>query len=145
MRWSNCAIEDLKKYEGMKSSLGNVAERISILNGNFIAIKGQRTDRTPTRGGGTHWEDFLLNNIVERERLSLLLESNHKLVTIMDRGLSALNKEEHRVLELFFIYKQRDHIERLCQELSLEKSQIYRIKEQALYKFTMYMYGIQEY
>lgn len=116
-----------------------------MLESSFTSIKGQRTDKTPTQGGGSHWEDFLLDNIVERERLKLLRSANMRLITIIEKGLTPLNKTERRVLECFFIHRQRDHIGSLIEELHLEQSQIYRIKDQALYKFTINMYGIEEY
>lgn len=145
MRWSDCAVQDLKKYAGIKASLDSIPERVEMLECSFTSIKGQRTDKIPSQGGGSHWEDFLLDNIVERERLKLLYSTNRRLMAIIEKGLAPLNKTERRVLECFFIHKQRDHIGTLMQELHLEQSQIYRIKDQALYKFTINMYGIEEY
>lgn len=145
MKWSDCAVQDLKKYAGMKASLENIRERVEMLELKFTSIKGQQTDKIPSQGGGSHWEDFLLDNIVERERLTLLHTANTKLVKLIEKGLAPLNKTERRVLECFFIHRQRDHIGNLIEELRLEQSQIYRIKDQALYKFTINMYGIEEY
>lgn len=145
MRWSDCAVQDLKKYANMKASLDNIAEKIEALEAKFTSIKGSRMDKIPVTGGGSHWEDFLLDNIVERERLTLLHEADIKLVAIIERGLAALNKTERRVLECFFIHRQRDHVGKLIEELHLEQAQIYRIKDQALYKFTVHQYGIEDY
>lgn len=145
MRWSDCAVQDLKKYEGLKSSLENIAERVAALEEKFTGLKGAATDRVPVSGGGSHWEDFLLDNIVERERLKLTYRANKRLVAVIEKGLAALNGTEYKVLDRFFINRQRDHIGALCEELHLEQAQIYRIKDQALYKFTVYMYGIEEY
>jgi hypothetical protein len=145
MRWSDCAIQDLKKYDGLKSSLDNIADRIEALEEKFTGIRGAATDKVPVSGGGSHWEDFLLDNIVERERLKLTYNANKKLVAVTERGLAALNNTERKVLNRFFMNRPRDHIRVLCEELHLEQAQIYRIKDQALYKFTVYMYGIEEY
>ena len=145
MRWSDCAVQDLKKYAGIKASLDNIAERIELLEMKFTSLKGVQTDKIPVQGGGSHWEDFLLDNIVERERLQLLHSADTKLVAVMERGLAVLNKTERLVLDRFFIHRQRDHINNLIAELNLEQAQIYRIKDQALYKFTIHMYGIEEY
>lgn len=145
MRWSDCAVQDLKKYAGIKASLDNIAERVEMLEMRFTSIKGQQTDRTPVQGGGSRWEDFLLDNIVERERLTLLHTVDTKLVALIDKGLASLNQTERKVLDRFFIHRQRDHVGSLAKELHLEQSQIYRIKDQALYKLTINMYGIEEY
>ncbi|MEG1863638.1 MAG: hypothetical protein RR198_08550, partial [Oscillospiraceae bacterium] len=89
MRWSDCAVQDLKKYAGIKASLDNIAERVSMLEMKFTSIKGQQTDRTPVQSsGGTHWEDFLLDNIVERERLTLLHTADTRLVQLIEKGLA---------------------------------------------------------
>lgn len=145
MRWSNLAVEDLKKYASLKASTGNIEERIEVKEAQFTGVKGSKMDAAPAHGGGCKWEDSLLDNIVERERLSLLLSANTKMVDVIERGLNALSDTERLVLDRFFIHKAKDHINSLMEELNVEKSQVYRIKDQALYKFTIHMYGIEEY
>ncbi|PYG88487.1 hypothetical protein LY28_01336 [Ruminiclostridium sufflavum DSM 19573] len=145
MRWSDCAVQDLKKYEGLKASIYNIEERIEALEIKFEGIKVNRSDKIPAHGGGSKWEDYLLDNIVERERLNFLLEADRKILGIIERGLQALDNTERLVLDRFFIHRRKDHIGTLIEELGVEQSQIYRIKDQALYKFTIHMYGIEEY
>lgn len=145
MRWSNCAVDDLKKYKRLKQSLQNIEERIEVLEMQFTGIKGSKTDKIPAHGGGTKWEDFMLDNIVERERLKMLKEANEKIVKIIERGLDSLDKTERLILDSFFVSKKHDHVEMLKDKLNLEKSQVYKLKNQALYKFTVSMYGIEEY
>lgn len=145
MKWSDCAVQDLKKYQNLKGSIQNIEERIEVLSMRFESVKGPKMSSTPTSGGGTQWEDKLLDNIVERKRLSMLLEADKKMIEIVERGLKRLNKEEMLVLEMFFINKIRDHVDILKERMNIEKSQVYRIKNQALYKFTISMYGIEEY
>lgn len=145
MKWSNCAIEDLKKYNALKESVENIKERIEALETRFLGIKNSNTDKIPVSGRGSKWEDSMLDNIVERERLELLLKSNERLIMVIEKGLNQLTKTERLVLDRFFICRTRNHVEDLAEELRLEKSQIYRLKEEALQKFTRLMYGIQEY
>jgi len=145
MRWSDCAVQDLKKYAGLKASIDNIEERIEALEIKFTGIKGAKTDKIPVHGGGSKWEDYMLDNIVERERLGLLLQADRIIAGIIERGLQALDKTERHVLDRFFIHRRKDHIDTLIEELGVEQSQIYRMKDQALYKFTIHMYGIEEY
>lgn len=145
MRWSDCAVQDLKKFAGLKASIDNIEERIEALEMRFTGIKSSKTDKIPVHGGGSKWEDYMLDNIVERERLKILLEADRKITGIIERGLKALNDTERLVLDRFFIHKRKDHIGLLIEEIGVEQSQIYRIKDQALYKFTIHMYGIEEY
>ncbi|WP_306568557.1 hypothetical protein [Faecalispora jeddahensis] len=145
MKWTECAITDLKKYRAMSESLTNIPEKIQILKIRFESIKSGSSDSTPVQGGGSRSEDAMLDNIVERERLKLVYHADRRLVRLIDRGLSALSKEERLVIDLFYIDRPRDYIEELIKRLGYERAQIYRIKDNALYKFTVNMYGITEY
>lgn len=145
MKWTECAITDLRKYSGMKESLKNIPERIYVLELRFQSIKSTTTDSTPVQGGGSHMEDTMLDNIVERERLKILYQADIRMVRLVERGLKSLSDEERTVIQLFYISRAEDYINRLIKELKYEKSQIYRIKDEAIYKFTICMYGIEEY
>lgn len=145
MKWVDCAIQDLKKYEGLLNSIGNIEERIEVLEMKFTGIKGSRNNTTPVQGGGSQWEDCILDNIVERDRLSILLEANKRILGIIENGLKCLTSSERLVLERFFMRKRKDHVNSLIEEIGVERTQIYRLKDQALYKFTIQMYGIEEY
>ncbi|MFV0351214.1 MAG: hypothetical protein ACK5JF_02735 [Oscillospiraceae bacterium] len=145
MKWQECAIQDLRKYEGQKESLVNIPEKILALRYRFQAVKSVAADREPVTGGASHYEDAMLDNIVERRRLSFTLSANKRLVALVEKGLDSLTKTERMVLDAFFINRRKDHIEYLKQETGYESAQIYRIKEDALYRFTVSMYGLPEY
>lgn len=145
MKWTECAIADLKKYRAMSESLTNIPERIKMLEIRFKSVKSGSSDSTPVQGGGNKAEDAVIDNIVERERLKWLYFADRRLVRLIERGLSELSQEERLVIDLFYIDRPRNHLDELTKRLGYEKTQIYRIKDDALYKFTMTMYGIAEY
>lgn len=145
MKWTECAITDLKKYRAMNESLTNIPEKIQILKIRFESVKSGSSDSTPVQGGGSRAEDALLDNIVERERLKLLYHADRRLVRLIERGLAKLSEEERLVIDLFYIDRPRNHLDELTKRLGCEQAQIYRIKNTALYKFTVTMYGITEY
>lgn len=145
MKWTDCAIADLRKYTGMKQSLINIPEKIRALEIRFESVKSASGDSTPVKGGGSHMEDAMLDNIVERERLKLLYQADRRIVKLIERGLESLTEEERTVLDLFFINRTKHYLEELEKRLGYEQTQIYRIKNGALYKFTVHMYGILEY
>ena len=145
MKWTECAITDLKKYRAMSESLTNIPERIRVLEIRFKSVKSGSSDSTPVQGGGSRSEDAMLDNIVERERLKLVYHADRRLVRLIERGLSKLSEEERLVIDLFYIDRPRYHLDELTKRLGYEKTQIYRIKDAALYKFTVTMYGITEY
>lgn len=145
MKWTECAITDLKKYRAMSESLTNIPERIRALESRFKSIKSGSSDSTPVQGGGNKAEGAIIDNIVERERLKWLYYADRRLVRLIERGLSALSQEERLVIDLFYIDRPKNYMEELMAQLGYEKTQIYRIKDAALYKFTVTMYGITEY
>lgn len=145
MNWEAVAIEDLKKYKAMKEGLLNTAEKIKALREKSIAIKNSSTSAVPVKGGGNRVEGRLLDNIVERERLKYTYRANEHLVKIIERGLSGLSSDERFILDTFYINRCGNHIERCIDKLHVEQSQVYRMKDKALYKFTVSMYGIIDY
>lgn len=143
MNWKREAIQDLKSYPQRKQSLDNIAERIRALDERFRSLKMISID-TPVMGGGSKQEENWINNIAERESLEMSLEISRKLVKLTERGLDVLDPTERRVIELFYITPCHNHIDRLCDELNFEKSRIYQIKDNALRKFTLAMFGTVE-
>jgi len=145
MKWSDFAIQDLRKYKYLKASLESIPERMEALRCKLVSVKGTATDKDPVQGGTSRYEDNLLDIIVEKERLKYLYRANKKLLALIERGLASLNKTERLVLDRFYIDRPKGHVEKLMEELNYEKSRVYEIKDQALYKFTVAMYGIVEY
>ena len=145
MKWSDCAIQDLRKYKYLKASMESIPERMEALCCRFESAKGAATDKVPVKGGLSRYEDNLIDIIVEKERLKYLYRANKTLLDLIERGLDSLDKTERLVLDRFYIDRPKGHVEKLMEELNYEKSRVYEIKDQALYKFTIAMYGIVEY
>ncbi|ADD02658.1 hypothetical protein TthWC1_2581 [Thermoanaerobacter thermohydrosulfuricus WC1] len=145
MKWEEYAIEDLRKYKYLKGSLENIRERIKVLELKYQSVKYATVDKVPVKGGSSRIEEYMLDNIVERQRLEYLYEANKKLVELIEKGLKKLNEKEYLILEKFYIDRPKKHIEFLSEKLGIEQAQIYRLRKEALYKFTVNMYGIVEY
>lgn len=143
MDWKRCAIADLRKYHQMQQGQRNLEKKISILEGDVCALRPTRTDRDAVSNSGiSGFEDKLINNIAERERLRLNHQVVSGLVEMVDAALATLSERERLVLERFYINRCHGYIDRLCQELGYEKSHVYRLKDEALTAFTVAMYGI---
>ena len=146
MDWKKAAIEDLRNYNGRKESLENIKTRISALNDQCASVKcSMSCDSIPVQGGGTKIEDRILSNLVERERLKHTYQATKKLVELTERGLACLGDNAKLVLERFYISPGKGNVQRLCDELGYEQAQVYRVKDQALYDFTIREYGLPEY
>lgn len=140
--WKPFAIQRLKAYEARKAAIENIPEQIKALELQYTSVRAARTDGEPVRGGTNRREDMLINNIEMRNELTSNLAIAQKEVEITERGLAVLSDEERRILHRFFIQRTAGHVTRLCDELVIEKSELYRRKETALRKFTMAANGV---
>ena len=143
MNWKAEAVRDLKTYPQRKKSIENIKERIEVLDEQFTSLHGISVGE-PVMGGMSKQEEKMLDNISERERLNFSLKIAEELVRLTEKGLEVLDKRERQVLEGFYIQESHNHVETLCQRLNIEKSTLYRIKDEALRKFTLAMYGTVE-
>ena len=144
MKWESVAIDRLRDYEKRKLAVENIPEQIAILEDKFIAIRAATTDGTPVQDSNNRREEMLIYNIARREEL----KQNYKLavreVALTEKGLAALTSEEREILEGFYIYRTKNYVNRLCDELYVSKTELYRRKDAALRNFTVAIYGIVE-
>lgn len=145
MNWKKEAENDLRSYMRRKDSLQNIQDKIASLDDRMQSIRGGMSDATPVQGGESRAQESLINCIAEKERLGHTRAAVSRLVKLVERGLAGLTDQERRVLELFYIQRQDGYIERLMDELHVERAHVYRIKDAALYKFTVALYGITEF
>lgn len=144
MKWKNEAMEKLRKYDVMRQALRNIPAEIERLQADACDLRGVAMDKTPVKGGGGHREEALINNFVQRQELKLTLEQVKRWLHVTDRGLLALTEEERLVLQRLYLYPEKGAIDRLCNELGVEQSSVYRKRDQALERFTIAMYGFGE-
>lgn len=144
MDWKKEAINDLRQYRDLKSSLESLQLKIAALEDKYQAIRCSRTDSVPVQGGASRTEDYMLSNIVERQKLGHIYRANMRMVTAIEKGLEGLPAEERVVLNAMYIDRERDYMDRLCEKLHCERSNVYKIQERAVRRFTERMYGIQK-
>ena len=141
MKTSDWLIPRLRELNGEREALIAIPERIQTLELSFGAIQAARTDGDPVSGGTNRREDALLANIAERDRLRQNLEVTRREVEQLERALNMLGEDERLIIDRFYIDRPRDHVERLCEELHLEKSQVYEMKNRALISLARALYG----
>ena len=142
MNWKNEAKEKLRRYDAMRLATINIPQEIHRLEIDAQSIRSSRSDATPVRGGGNKREEAMLNNILHRQELAWTLEQAQAWIRITDRALTALTNQEKQILTRLYIYPEKGGLERLCRELDMESSSVYRHREQALKRFTMALYGV---
>lgn len=144
MNWVKEAESKLRDYAAKEQSLESVAERIAQLQAEMTCVRSATTDSTAVHGGGNCREDALLNNIVERSELERARDLAASWLEWVNKALRALTDADRHLLDMFYVNRRKGHAERLCEEMHLEKAQVYRRKEAALRKFTLLLYGATE-
>ena len=134
MNWISESISDLRLYGQRKKFLEHVDSQLIWLENDFAALKGCTTDSEAVDGGASKSEDHLLNNIVKRDKLRQNKELAEKFVQTIERTLYLLPRQQQEILAEFFIDRSKGHI--------IERSHVYRLKDEALHNFTVLMYGV---
>lgn len=145
VNWCVFAIQRLKDYEDKLKAVDSLTEQIKVLEDKYTAIRSAATDSTPVQGGNDNRrEEMLIHNIATREELKNNLKITQHEIAVTEKGLAALTHDEKLILTRFYINTQKGYVDRLCDELFVSKTELYRQKEKALKKFTTVCYGIVE-
>lgn len=141
VNWQKEAINDLKVYNARKVSIISMSEKIKELEAKAERL-GSASSNVPVQGGSSKGEDVRINCIIECDRLKTNIRTVRHWLGSVEKGLNTLTEDERKVLDGFYINKTTRHIDKLCDTLHCEKSTVYRLKDSALYKFTIAMYGL---
>ena len=144
MNWKAEAKEKLRRYDAMRLATINIPEELEHLELDAQAIRSAKVDGDVVSGGGSKREEALINNIIERQELLWTLQQAQLWLKTTDRALSILSKDEKLLLHRLYIYPEMGALERLCKELGMETSSVYRRRDKALKHFTLAYYGIAE-
>ena len=144
MNWKEEAAEKLRKYDAMRTATENIPQELQRLELSARAIRASGVESPRVQTSRNRQEEQLLNNIVHRQELRWALENAKSWVKTTDHALSALSPEDRLVLSRLYVYPEKGALERLCQDLGVEQSSIYRRRDRALRNFTTALYGTIE-
>lgn len=144
MNWKREVVDKLRRYDLMQHAARNIPEEISRLEINSKGMRKATACAVPTKGGGNRYEEMLINNLVQRQEMRWTLEQIQRWLQVVNRGMEALDPVEKQILERMYIYPESSAQERLCADLGIETSSLYRRRENALRKLTLAMYGTME-
>lgn len=134
---------ELEKYRAYQAAEANLTEQILVLKESIGSVQSSASQREPVAGGAAQ-DARWLNTLCDMDSARQALESCRRKLRMIERGLSVLDERERLVLTRFHIDRQRGHVEKLCEELFLEKSQVYDLREKALKRFTFAYLGTVE-
>jgi len=138
MDWKAEAIDKLQGYEAQQRAVDGIT-------GELERLGAAKLDGMPRSGSSaSNREEAMVDNITHRDNLKRKLKEARLWVEIVDGGLSVLDDDGRLVLELLFVRPAKGNIERLCEQLCVEKSTVYHRRDEALRRFTIALYGTVE-
>ena len=145
MDWKTMAIDDLREYNARRQSLEILPMQIAEIDAEMTGIRssGNMASVSVSGGSGSR-EDVLISRMVKKEKLQRNLDRAKLWVGFMDKGLAALTEDERHILDRFYINPAKGNVDRLCEELFVEKTALYKRKDAALRRFTVVLYGCAE-
>ena len=141
MNWKNEAIERLNRYPAMVKAMENIPLEIKRLGWEAESIPSCSADHIHTQSTAGPRDDRIINNMVKRQEPRQAFENAKAWVDTTQNAMLVLTPEEEIILHRMYIEPQRGVVTELCAELGMEQSSIYRHRDQALYRFTMALYG----
>ena len=138
MNWKEEAMEKLRRYRLMANSAHSIPMELERL------AEEAQTLRTAPFGGGSRrnlrsHEDRLLDNLTQRQALEQQLERVECWVQVTQQALEQLEPREQTILRR--LYMEGMDTSAVGRELGLERSSLYRLRDEALKKLTIAMYG----
>lgn len=144
MNWKDEAMDKLRNYDALRQSLSIIPEELERLEQEASALRGVDFEKPTVKSSGSRRENALINNLVQRRELAQNFQQAQRLVRNTDQALGALYPDEKLVLHRLYLYPEKGALDRLCGELGVEQSSIYRKRDKALHHFTMAYYGVSQ-
>lgn len=144
MDWKTIATDDLREYNARRQSLETLPMQIAEMEAEMTAIRSSGNMDAVKSGGSGSREDWILGCMVKKEKLLRNLDRAKLWVEFMDKGLAVLTEDERHILDRFYINPAKGNVDRLCEELFVEKTALYKRKDVALRRFTLALYGCTE-
>lgn len=140
--WERLAIDQLREIDIKRKSLQNVKDRLTTIRYEIVDAKNSLPSLAPAVGGVLNREETRrTDNIALQKELRRSYQQLKNDIDSFEKAWEKLDQDEQLVLSKFFISRTRSYIDELCNQLFCEKTKVYQIKDEALYKFTMGLYG----
>ena len=98
MDWKQEARKDLQNYQRRKTALENMKQMVCLLQDDYFALRTGSFDTAPVMGKGSGSEEWMLNNIVKRERLQHNINATQAWISFIENGLRCLTDQQRDIL-----------------------------------------------
>lgn len=141
MNYRNWLIDDLKGLDKCRFSIKQMERELEEIKAEQIAIKATNYDKMPGGSGENTQEEKILTSIAKKMELEACLKATKDHVANMDNLLDQLTEEERRIIYIMCIKHERGGQDRLSEEFGYEKTQIYKLRNDALLHLAQLRFG----
>lgn len=135
----NKLAREIRKYYLAKEGLLAIEDKIKVLQSRKSGVKGIDMSAIPNFGGGSRYEDSLLDIISDLDMLEKNKQHIQESCACVEKALMSLSDMKRELL--IKLYGERCNIEYLKRHFNYEKSAIYSIANKALEDFGLSLYG----
>ena len=139
-KYKDWAVETLRDYQTMKAAADLLPERIKEIDSALNSIKSSAPDAAKVKGGGGV-EDARIDKMVEKGLLESNLSNIKTKLSQIEKALSFMTDAERKVLFEMVIYREYGSDDKLCEALHCERSWLYKLRDNAIKKFSEVYYG----
>ena len=141
MNWKHEAEEKLRSYDAMQAASDTIPKEIRRLQQAAYGLRSTMFCGVPSGGNLRAKEDQLLDCMGQQQELQWQLGMVRQWLEVTDAAMDQLKREDQQLLRRLYGCKRKGSVEALCQELGVERSSVYRRRDQALSRFATALYG----
>lgn len=139
--WKQVAIDDLKRFNYLESSVKEMRAEIADINAALIG-GGYNMGSTPVQGGSSKLEDKYNNYMVKKDRLIQQVGQNEKDYIRIKKALDMLDETDRKLLNYAYINRTPNYIRLIMDTFCIESAQAYRYINNALNQYVRVRYGV---
>ncbi|MEG1862104.1 MAG: hypothetical protein RR198_00700 [Oscillospiraceae bacterium] len=131
--WKKIVLDDLLRYAQLIKIQPVLKIRLVALGNKIRRSANNRFQRAE-----------MPEQLDSFKKLSRTINANQGEIEDMERALEFLPQRESEILHHFYVDRQYGYLDIISEELGIERSQIYRLKDRALKRLSLYIYGMSD-
>lgn len=139
MNWKEEAVQRLLDYQNVTNAVAGMRKELKRLEMEAASLGGSGIFRMGS--GAQSQDDRKLNNLVRRGELADALQQAGLWVDVTDHALDCLDDQSRQLLHFMYVTGQWGSATQVAREMGIERSSVYRRRDEALRKFTVALYG----
>lgn len=134
--------DELRAYRDMKASIESMHEEIATIDFELTNISATNYDKDIISGSGENGQqERIVNALNRKHQVETDLRITEETVMLIEKGLKGITAAERHILTSMYINHDHKAAQKLMEEMHIESSQLYRLKNKSLLHYGMRKYG----